>query len=65
MRIERIRETLQEFNCSGTYYGIDLLDFDKEDLCQIINQYSQSQKAQQEEHFRTINFFSEIKGLRK
>ena len=65
MRIERIRETLQEFDCSGTFYGIDLMDFDKEDLCRIINIYVQKQKSQSEEYSGTIDFLLDIMGSRK
>ena len=65
MRIERVRETLQEVDCSGAYYGIDLMEFDKEDLCRIINVYVQKQKSQNEEHLRELDFLAKITGLRK
>ena len=56
MKIEKVREILKDSGLGGTYFGIPLEDFEKNDLIRIINQ-----QWDREQHLKDIRFISELR----
>ena len=58
MKMKKIKEFLQDYDCQGTFFGQQLLEFDKEDLCKIINYLDQSCRKDREQHIKDLDLMS-------
>ena len=60
MKTEKIKEFLQDYDCEGSFFGQQLMEFDKENLCKIINYLGESRRRDTDQHSKDLDLMSDI-----